>query len=227
MRKITLSLAVLAALAFALAGSANATIVFTDENLFKAALQPGYYLEDFPGDGWYPMGYTADFVDPVNGWSYRASESRGVLWHVPAGGGALSTQNSADCLTITFPETGKPVTAVGGQFFGTDYDGNRVPAEITILLSDGTTEMFNSSTGYDFRGFTYTTVQSLSVRIPASAGNPLNSANDPGPYTTLDHFYVGELAGAEAPIIPEPLTMLGMVFGLGGVGAYIRRRRTA
>jgi hypothetical protein len=28
-------------------------------------------------------------------------------------------------------------------------------------------------------------------------------------------------------IIPEPVTMLGMVLGLGGVGAYLRRRRTA
>ena len=34
--------------------------------------------------------------------------------------------------------------------------------------------------------------------------------------------------GGEAPmVVPEPLTMLGMFLGLGGVGAYIRRRRQA
>jgi hypothetical protein len=31
----------------------------------------------------------------------------------------------------------------------------------------------------------------------------------------------------EAGQVPEPLTMLGMVFGLGSVGAYIRKRRMA
>jgi hypothetical protein len=29
----------------------------------------------------------------------------------------------------------------------------------------------------------------------------------------------------ECGVIPEPITMLGLVFGLGGVGAYIRKRR--
>ena len=29
----------------------------------------------------------------------------------------------------------------------------------------------------------------------------------------------------DATVIPEPVTMLGLVFGIGGLGAYIRRRR--
>lgn len=36
-----------------------------------------------------------------------------------------------------------------------------------------------------------------------------------------------QIDSIESGVIPEPLTMLGMFIGLGGVGAYIRKRRMA
>jgi hypothetical protein len=34
-------------------------------------------------------------------------------------------------------------------------------------------------------------------------------------------------SGNLPPIIPEPLTMLGVLAGIGGLGSYLRRRRLA
>jgi len=51
---------------------------------------------------------------------------------------------------------------------------------------------------------------------PPAGGFPQTPRNMTADYTVTD---VGP--------VPEPLTMLGMFLGLGGVGAYIRRRRQA
>ena len=40
-------------------------------------------------------------------------------------------------------------------------------------------------------------------------------------------FHVADCPPPPPPIIPEPATMLGALLGLGGIGAYLRRRRRA
>jgi hypothetical protein len=81
------------------------------------------------------------------------------------------------------------------------------------------------------------------VNMPGGAGDvffvvPFLSFTNASAFESMDaivfRFYTADVADVDLSIdaieqtyIPEPLTMLGMVFGLGGVGAYIRKRRMA
>ena len=48
---------------------------------------------------------------------------------------------------------------------------------------------------------------------------------DTSPYVGTEGWLVTSHDPFESDVIPEPLTMLGLFMGLGGVGAYIRKRR--
>jgi hypothetical protein len=81
------------------------------------------------------------------------------------------------------------------------------------------------------------------VNMPSGLGDvfyvvPFLSFTNAAAFESMDaiefRFYSADVADVDLSIdaieqtyIPEPLTMLGMVFGLGGVGAYIRKRRMA
>jgi hypothetical protein len=228
MRKFIVSLAALAALAVVFSGTANATtVVFADQNDFLAYLLPvpGVYLEEFNAySSWQPIA-SPIHLGPVNGWKYDVSASWGRLWGLGTFSGCISTEYPDALITIT-PTGNQQVTAIGGRFFGSDWDGNLVPATIDIALDDGTVEQYsyNNTSVTDFRGFVSSVaITSLSISIP---GNP-HDVNYYGAYPTLDHVYVGALnenAGRDE-LVPEPLTMLGVFLGLGSVGAYLRRRR--
>jgi hypothetical protein len=64
-------------------------------------------------------------------------------------------------------------------------------------------------------------------------GDTANSSNSYGSQEREIRNVAVSFAGAEynaefvSAQVPEPLTMLGLCLGLGGVGAYIRKRRTA
>jgi hypothetical protein len=209
MRKTYLSIVVGITL---LASSAFATNVYNTEPAFLGQIAPLYYLEDFNG---YTYGspldgsQTSSSFGPVNGYSWDASAPLG-LW---SNSGALSTNDAVDLLTITF--TGNPVTAVGGIFASTDINGNIIQQDVTVSLSDGTSETI---TGSGFLGFTSSipfaslTVDGIDI-TPPGAGTIYN-------WPQVDHFYVG----ASTAAIPEPATMLLLGSGLIGMGVYARRR---
>jgi hypothetical protein len=181
--------------------------VFTDEATFTAQLLPGYYLENFNSYNKYAfLGYNPIEFGPVNNWEYAISSSTG-LYAVQAGAGSISTLYGDDTLTVTF--TGKPVMAVGGLFFGTDYNGAIVPAKISLSLSDGTVEEYTYTNINDaFRGFVSSiAISSLTINVPGAD-------HENGPYPTMDHFYVG---------VPVPAALILGMLGLSTAGIKLRK----
>ena len=181
--------------------TAGASVVYENEASFLAAIQPGYYLEDF--NGYVYGGYTEYTLDlSQGGWAYTIS-AEGVensfLW---SGDGNMSTNNAQDYLRVDF--TGDPVTAVGGWFFASDIGGYFVPGRpVVIDLSDGTNYEFVPTSDTDFRGFTTDEpISWMKIDCPDDAAYY---------WSTMDHFYVG---------VPAP-----GVLALLGLAGLVRSRR--
>jgi len=183
-------------------------VMYTGESAFTAVLPAGYYLEEFSAYNGYGDIGSQNFAGSVGSLNFKYTVSAtpsGRLYKVSAGAGALSTLHGNDTILITF--TGDPVHAVGGGFFGTDYDGNYTTATMRLVLSDGTVEQYSNVSITDFRGFKSSQAfTSLAINVPGAD-------YDDGPYPTLDHLYVGA---------PEPATLTFL--GLGTLGLMLRRR---
>lgn len=189
------------------AGSAFAgTDVFTDEATFVAQLQPDFYLESFAGSS-FGVPFNNEPVanlGPVNGyaWAATANDPAGApsgIFSVP---NRISTNSATDIMTITM--TGAPVTAVGGIFESTDFDGLPIPLDVIVTLNDGTTETIASGT--DFRGFT-SDVPILSLTVDGVDTGGTNN------WPAVGQFYVGN-------VIPEPASLSLLLLG----GMFLRRR---
>jgi hypothetical protein len=75
------------------------------------------------------------------------------------------------------------VTAVGGNFWATDVSVTPTGTNVTILLSDGTTETFAPADATGFRGFT-TAAPITSITIDAP--------DVPSPFwPTMDNLIIG------------------------------------
>ncbi len=145
---------------------------------FMDVLGGDYFFDDFSWLGWGTIGGELTWTfGPVNGYSYTASAAGG-LYSIP---GAVSTNSAEDLLTLTFD--GLPVTAVAGDFFATDFDGNPMPTVVTVALGDGTSVELNYPT--TFVGFTIET-EIISMTISTTAGDGL--------WAAYDNFYVGQVA---------------------------------
>lgn len=192
------AMACAASLTFALNANA-ATVVYTNEGDFLSALSPGFYLEDFSA---YP---TPGSIGPIlslsggDGFAYTLSAPLNLY----SGNGIMSVNSDDDSLTATF--TGNPVTAVGGNFYNSDFNINYIAGSVTIGLNDGTTRTYSPvDVASSFTGFT-SDVPITSITI-ASANWPV-----------MDDFYVGQAA------IPEPSGLA--LFGIGaGMLSMLRRR---
>jgi len=83
---------------------------------------------------------------------------------------------------------GLPVFAVGGDFFGTDFDGNPIPASVTVTLADGTT--VNLEQPATFAGFSSdVAISQLTVSVENLGVNV---------YLAYDNFYVGQLGAVSS-----------------------------
>ncbi len=164
----------------ACAGAASAD-VFTTKAAFLPNVQAGFYEEDFAS---VPTGAVAILnMGPVNGFAYDVTASTDTLFNDV---GIVSTNLAGDALVVTF--TGSNVTAVGGNFWATDINFNKINSDITIELSDGTVETYFSTAASDFRGFT-SAVAITKMTIDA-ADTPANA------WPTMDNLIVGLSAGA-------------------------------
>jgi len=208
MVKISSILAMACMAALWVAPANAATTLYTSEAAFVADIQPDFYLENFDA---YTYGSYTEWtlpLGPVNGYSYTISTGPGAVSYLWSGYGDMSTNNAEDPLVVDF--TGKEVTAVGGNFYGSDIDGNWMAATVTIDLSDGTQYSYSNTSQGDFRGF-IADVPIVSMSIDA----PDDEVNSVYVWSTMDNFYVGT---------PEPAAASMLI--LGGL-ALIRRRRRA
>jgi hypothetical protein len=154
----------------------RAATVYYNLAEFLAVLEADYYFDDFAWLDWATISNVVSYqFGPVNGYSYTAFAAN-ELFSIP---GAMSTSAAEDPIILTFD--GLPVTAVAGDFFGTDFDGNPMITVVTVALDDGTTVELTYPTA--FVGFT-TVVPIVSMTI--SCGDGL--------WATYDNFYVGQMA---------------------------------
>ncbi|HET9048340.1 MAG TPA: GEVED domain-containing protein [Chiayiivirga sp.] len=122
-----------------------------------------------------------DYIDPVTGIGYTidTEPTPDDLWFDT---GLISTNAAADQVTIRF--IGAPVKALGFNTWATDISVAPLPGhQVTITLSDGTTEVFNTTGPTDFRGFITTAgITKVTIEAPDS---PVNG------WVALDNLVIG------------------------------------
>lgn len=197
--------AVIAAASFASASSQAGVLTFTQKvvwEVYTNSQGAAFAGENFDGlaNGSYasPLNGTAGIVN----WS--ASSPNGLFVDT----GRLST-NTPAALSLTF---GPDVRAIGGHFFGTDFDFNVVATVVTVSLANGTSFASTITSSNAFVGFysTDSIITGLTFSaVPASGGGDV--------YPTIDNIQFGVLA------IPAPGAVVA--FAAGSVLGLRRRRR--
>ena len=182
---------------------------YTSQSSFLAAIQSGYYLETFDSLPGY-NSVSSPMTFSQNGFSYSAAASSGLYGVTPDLGvpadHALSTNGSSDAITFTF--TSGNITAVGGQFFQTAFDGTQTPGDATVTFNDGTTATLTATAGtpQPFFGYVSTVpILSLTVTVPQN-------------FATVNNFIATPEPGSLALLVGMSVT---------GAGFLARRRHNA
>ena len=191
---------------------AFAAVVYSDQAVFLAAVQPGFYSENF-NDG---LGQRENtFYDfSSNGFGYRitAAPPQNNLDDVYRSGSIIGNFYSNTTLILTFT-SGSP-TAIGGNFFLTNDTDSFVPGAITFTLSDGTNTTISPASASAFTGFIASTaITSLNFAITAN-----------GRFNSIDNLIVGRASVPRA--VPEPATYALLAGGLMALALTKRRRRS-
>jgi len=206
----------LCVLACSVASSVNGALIYTSQSAFQSVLASGSYLETFESLGAGGLGVgSMNFSGGTPTFTYTITAVGDELWGLTdsglPSGQAISTTTPDVNMVITF--TSGNVTAVGGDFFLTDWDESRMAGTLRVTLNDGTYQDLNSyvSGTPDFVGFT----TDISNPITSLTFNPVS-----GSYASLDNLRVGA-------VVPEPVNVAMGIFGLGLVGVTAGRRYLA
>jgi hypothetical protein len=187
------------------------TTTYSSQASFLSNVLPGYYLETFDSLTANQV-LTSPLSFSANGFSYTAAAPSGFVPEAPNGSDVwLTTFDSSDPITFTF--TSGNVTAVGGDFFPTDANGDLTNGNITVQLNDGTSVSLTNPKDTTFTGFTSKqTITSLTV------------TSDGASWASANNFIVGVAGTATTP---EPGTT-ALLLSVGAVGLVaLRRRRKA
>jgi hypothetical protein len=197
---------------------ASAATVFTDRATFLANVQSGSYLETF--DSLPPASSVASPQTFSQGaFSYTADAANGLFTAGTSFNVWLTATAPADPIIFTF--TSGNVTAVGGFFFGSDFNGGFQSGDVTIALNDGTTQTITSATTDSFLGFTGS-VPIISLTVTAVQPNIGDL------YPTVNDFIVGQQVVTTPAGVPEPSARAGLtVMPLGAILWGVLRRRRA
>ncbi|MBX3727233.1 MAG: DUF11 domain-containing protein [Xanthomonadales bacterium] len=153
--------------------------VYTDRTTFLQNVQGGHFEEDFAG---VPVGTAIPSLSfSGNGFAYTITAIGGGTQQLYNDPGIISHDSAVDAIRITF--TGAPVTAIGGNFWGTDITFTPNGGQITLTLADSTTVTYASTGPSNFRGFV-TTTPIAHITIDA-ADVPANS------WSTVDNVIAG------------------------------------
>ena len=159
--------------------------IYKDKTSFLANMKTGYWLEEFNGVP--NLTFVQEINLSGNGYVFKVTAPTGFFQPTDI----ISANEIKDAITITI--TQGTVTAIGGNFWGTDFNFVPVPTQITVKLSDGSQEVFNTNSSTEFRGFT-STIPITSITFDADDTAEVA-------WATMDNLYLGE-AGA-GPCYPD------------------------
>jgi hypothetical protein len=160
--------------------------VFTDRAAFIAALAPGHIENAFDDVARGASG-ALNYSDSNVGYQiYTQFFADGALYN---GAGFVSTDRVSDSIVVYFL-SGNPVTAIGGNFWPSDFSLNPVDGSIDLTLSDGTVETITSGGPDAFRGFIAPApIFRLTIDAPDIVPAPPGASPDRWP--TMDNLVIG------------------------------------
>lgn len=152
--------------------------IYTTRAQFLVNLAPGWFDNPFDDVG---AGASDALEYDHAGTHYIVNTQPGAAGGLHNQPGVVSTSAPGDMLSIHF--SGAPVTAVGGNFWATDYSFEPSGTTIMLYLSDGTVHEFDATGPDAFRGFvSRVPITYLHIDAPDGADSA---------WSTLDNLVVG------------------------------------